>query len=69
MTNDSLTFDENHAILLVGETPKGFWIADPRTCEIYWRHEDRFMAGADEIAAVIGDRPVEQSQTRSARRL
>ena len=64
MTNDSLTYDENHAILLVGETPKGFWIADPRTCEIYWWHEDRLMAGADEFIAVEGEKPVEPRQRR-----
>ena len=58
MTDDSVSFRENHAILLVGETSKGFWIADPRTCEIYWRHEDRYMAGADEAIAVIGKIPV-----------
>ena len=29
MTNDDLNYISDHAILLVGETPKGFWIADP----------------------------------------
>jgi len=58
MTNDSLTYVEDHAILLVGETPKGFWIADPATCSLYWRHEDRVMAGADEFIAVEGERAI-----------
>ena len=69
MASDMVTFDEGHAILLVGETAKGYWISDSYRCEIYWRHEDRFMAGADEIVAVIGERPVEQPQKRRARRL
>ncbi len=54
MTNDALTYNEDHAILLVGETPKGFWIADPAIGEIYRRHERSFFAGADEFIAVAG---------------
>lgn len=54
ITNDDQTYENDHAILLVGETPKGFWIADPAIGEIYWRHERRFFAGADEFIAVSG---------------
>lgn len=54
MTNDSLTYENNHAILLVGETPKGFWIADPAIGEVYWRHERSFFAAAEEFIAVAG---------------
>ena len=54
MTNDSLTYEADHAILLVGQTPCGFWIADPAVGEIYWRHERSFFAGADEFIAVSG---------------
>lgn len=69
MTNDSVSFAENHAILCVGETPKGFWIADPRTCEIYWKHEDRIMAGADECLAIISEKPLAEAAKTPARRL
>ena len=52
ITNDSVSYSNNHAVLLVGETPKGLWIADPAVCEVYWRHENQVMAGADEFIAV-----------------
>jgi ABC-type bacteriocin/lantibiotic exporter with double-glycine peptidase domain len=52
MTNDEFTYTSDHAILLVGETPKGFWIADPAIGEVYWRHERRFFAGADQFIAI-----------------
>lgn len=52
ITNDSASYVEDHAILLVGETPKGFWIADPAICEIYWRHEKQFLESAGEFIAV-----------------
>ena len=54
MSNDYLNDGGSHAILLVGQTPKGFWIADPAIGEVYWRHQDRFFAGADEFIAVSG---------------
>ena len=54
MTNDALTYEADHAILLVGHTPKGFCIADPAVGEIYWKHERKFFAGADEFIAVVG---------------
>ena len=54
MTNDEINYVSSHAILLVGQTPKGFWIADPAIGEVYWRHQDRFFAGADEFIAVAG---------------
>ena len=52
ITHDALTYESDHAILLVGATPKGFWIADPAICEIYWRHEKQFFAGAEEFIAI-----------------
>ncbi len=52
ISDDSVSYRENHAILVVGETPKGFWIADPAICEIYWRHEKQFLEGADEFIAI-----------------
>ena len=54
ITHDDLTYRHSHAILLVGETPKGFWIADPAIGEVCWRHERRFYAVADEFIAVSG---------------
>ena len=54
MSNDELNEGGSHAILLVGQTHKGFWIADPAIGEVYWRHQDRFFAGADEFIAVSG---------------
>ena len=54
ISNDELNEGGSHAILLVGQTPKGFWIADPAIGEVYWRHQDRFFAGADEFIAVAG---------------
>jgi hypothetical protein len=54
MTNDEINYVSSHAILLIGQTPKGFWIADPAIGEVYWRHERSFFAGADEFIAVVG---------------
>jgi hypothetical protein len=54
ITNDDVTYSDSHAILLVGQTPKGFWIADPAIGELYWRHERQFFARADEFIAVSG---------------
>ncbi len=54
MTNDEINYVSSHAILLIGQTPKGFWIADPAVGEVYWRHERSFFAGADEFIAVVG---------------
>ena len=52
ISNDSFTYAEDHAILVVGETAKGFYIADSVVGQIRWKHEDRFMAGASEFIAV-----------------
>jgi ABC-type bacteriocin/lantibiotic exporter with double-glycine peptidase domain len=52
IANDFISYLNNHAILLVGETPKGFWVADPVVGQIRWRHERQMMAGADEWIAV-----------------
>jgi len=54
MTNDSVTYEDDHAILLIGQTPKGFWVADPAVGEVYWKHERQFLAAADEFIAVSG---------------
>ena len=54
MSNDALTYDSDYAILVIGATVKGFWIADPAVGEIYWRHECQFFAAADEFIAVSG---------------
>jgi|GEM_PF-4643539 len=54
ISNDALTYENDHAILVIGSTPKGFYIADPAVGEIYWRHERRFLAGADEFIAISG---------------
>ena len=64
MSNDALTYTDDHAILLVGQTPKGFWIADPAVCEIYWRREDKFKAGAHEFIAIIGEIPAPKLRPR-----
>lgn len=52
MSNDSMTYDSDHAILVIGATIKGFWIADPAVGEIYWRHERQFFAFSQEYIAV-----------------
>ena len=52
ITTDNVSYENDHAVLLVGETPKGYWIADPAVCEVYWRHEDQVKAGASEFIAV-----------------
>ena len=54
ISNDALTYANDHAILVIGSTPKGFWIADPAVGEIYWRHDRQFFAGADEFIAICG---------------
>ena len=54
MSNDALTYENDHAILVIGSTPKGFWIADPAVGEIYWRHDRQFFAGSDEFIAISG---------------
>ena len=54
MSNDSVTYENNHAILVIGATTKGFWIADPAVGEIYWRHERQFFAFSQEYIAVSG---------------
>lgn len=54
ISNDEISYGESHAILVIGSTPKGLWIADPAIGEIYWRHERRFLAGADEFIAISG---------------
>ena len=52
ITNDDQTYEHDHAILLVGETTNGFWIADPAVGKVYWRSASTFFAGADEFIAV-----------------
>jgi len=54
MSHDALTYANDHAILVVGQTPKGFWIADPVPAQIYWRHERQFFKSANEFIAVSG---------------
>lgn len=54
MSNDALTYENNHAILAIGATAKGFWIADPLLGEVYWRHERQFFKSANEFIAVCG---------------
>ena len=56
ISNDALTYEHDHAILVIGATPKGFWIADPAVGEIYWRHQRQFFAAADEFIAIRGRR-------------
>jgi hypothetical protein len=52
MGNDGVNYGNNHAILLIGETPKGFYVADPAVCEIFWRHEDQVITAGEEFIAV-----------------
>ena len=52
ITHDELSYEHDHAILLVGQTPKGFWLADPVLGQIHWKNENRVMAAASEFIAV-----------------
>ena len=52
ISNDDTSYAHNHAILVVGQTPKGFWIADPLVAEVYWRKDEQFFAASDEWIAV-----------------
>ena len=54
MSNDSATYESDHAILVIGATNKGFWIADPAIGQILWRHERQFFEAANEFIAVSG---------------
>ena len=54
MSNDSMTYESDHAILVIGATNKGFWIVDPAIGQILWRHERQFFKAADEFIAVSG---------------
>lgn len=52
ITNDANSFNHDHAIVLIGETAKGFWVADSLVAEIYWRSDELVFAVADEFIAV-----------------
>lgn len=52
ISNDSLTYEDDHAILVVGQTAKGFYCVDPVLGQVRWKHQQRFMAGAHEFIAV-----------------
>ena len=54
MSNDAISHSGDHAILVIGQTPKGFWIVDPGYSEILWRHETQFFAASNEYIAVAG---------------
>ena len=54
MSHDAVSHSGDHAILVIGQTPKGFWIADPSYGEIYWRRDDQFFNAADEFIAMGG---------------
>jgi ABC-type bacteriocin/lantibiotic exporter with double-glycine peptidase domain len=69
MSHDALTYENDHAILVIGATAKGFWIADPLLGEVYWRHERAFFAAADDYIAVIGmkEDPAKAGKTDKAK--
>ena len=52
ITNDSITYEHDHAVLLVGMTPKGVWLADPALGGLRWMHQDVLRTAADEFIAV-----------------
>jgi hypothetical protein len=52
ITNDSITYEHDHAVLLVGTTPKGVWLADPAIGGLRWMHQDVLRTAADEFIAV-----------------
>jgi len=54
MSGDSVTHEHDHAILLIGATAKGFWVADPLVAEMIWRRDGEVFAGADAFVAVAG---------------
>ena len=52
ISHDAVSYQSDHAILVIGQTPKGFWIADPLVAEMRWEKEARFLQMSEEWIAV-----------------
>lgn len=46
-TDDNETYADPHAILVHGETPKGFWFVDPSSGEEVWKPANWFRASTE----------------------
>lgn len=53
VSNDSVTYADDHAILLVGKTPKGIYAADPNTGEIRLKSTKWMKVASDEFYAIF----------------
>jgi ABC-type bacteriocin/lantibiotic exporter with double-glycine peptidase domain len=54
---------ENHSMLLIGFTPKGFWVADPGTC-LRWMSTATLLHDIDDFL-VIGKRSPSRNTQKS----
>jgi len=52
VASDPQTYEDDHAILLIGCSAKGFYVVDPNTGEINWRR-DAWVGHSDEFIAIL----------------
>jgi hypothetical protein len=69
VASDELTYQDGHAILLIGSSKKGVYVVDPNTAEINWR-TDAWVGNSEEFIAILpaNDQRAEALAKLTARR-
>jgi hypothetical protein len=52
LAGDSKTYDDEHAIIILGFSPRGYWLVDPAVGVFTWRNKKRVMTASDQFIAV-----------------
>ena len=52
IASDEVSYDDGHAILVVGYSAQGFWTIDPAVGRLRWRTSKRLLASSDAFIAV-----------------